>query len=139
MKQKKWMKRQLDVFRDAILKSNNEWCFTERLKVQQRVEAELSEAPIDERYVKALEWMLEDLSTPLAEGEVFAGRMVEGPWPGKDNPYHWVSKPFFSQGHTTLDWPSMLSKGLLAMGEDIVENAVEIDTEEARRFSKCAM
>ncbi len=112
--QKQWMEERLDVFRDAILKGNNEWCFTERLKVQERVEAELSEAPIDERYVKALEWMLEDLSTPLAEGEVFAGRMVEGPWPRDDNPYHWVSKPFFSKGHTTLDWPSMLTEPLHA-------------------------
>ena len=137
--QKQWMEERLDVFRDAILKGNNEWCFTERLKVQEKVEAELSEAPIDERYVKALVWMLEDFSTPLAEGEVFAGRMVEGPWPRDDNPYHWVSKPFFSKGHTTLDWPSMLNKGLLAMAEDIVENAVELDTEEARRFAGCAM
>ena len=42
--QKQWMEEQLDVFRDAILKSNNEWCFTKRLKVQERVEAELPEA-----------------------------------------------------------------------------------------------
>lgn len=137
--QNQWMEERLDVFRDAILKSNNTWCFTERLKVQERVEAELSGVAIDERYVKALEWMLEDLSTPLTEGEVFAGRMVEGPWPREDSPYRWMSKPFFSTGHTTLDWPTMLSKGLLEMAEDIVGNAGDIGTEEARRFAGSAV
>ncbi len=38
--------RQLDVFRTSILKGNNEWCSTERLEIQEKVEAELSDAAI---------------------------------------------------------------------------------------------
>lgn len=53
--QNQWMAERLTAFRDAILRGNNEWCFTERLKVQERVATELSEAAIDERYVTALE------------------------------------------------------------------------------------
>ena len=78
------MAERLDVFRDAILQGNNEWCFIERLRIQQTLEEELAELPADERYVKALERILDELSTPLAEGEVFAGRMVEGLY--TDNP-----------------------------------------------------
>ena len=76
-----WMEDKLAAFKQDILLGNKEFCFIKRLKVQQRVKAELSDVAIDERYVQALEWMLEDLSTPLVEGEVLAGRMVEGPWP----------------------------------------------------------
>ena len=135
---KQSMHERLDAFRDAILKGDNEWCFVERLKVQERIEAELVGKTADERYVTALEWMLNDLSTPLAEGEVFAGRMVEGPWPRDDNPHHWISKPFFSAGHTTLDWPSVLGRGLLQMAEDVEINAQNIGTEEAHRFARSA-
>ena len=136
--QKQWMHEQLGVFRNAILQGNNAWCFTERLKVQEKVEKQLSQVAVDERYVKALEWMLEDLSTPLAKGEVFAGRMVEGPCPRSDSPHYWVSKPFFSKGHTTLDWPAMLASGLLAIADEIAENAAAIGTRRARRFADCA-
>ena len=113
IEQKYWMEERLDAFREAILQGNNEWCFVERLRVQERVEEELAGRPADEKYVVALEWMMDELSTPLADGEVFAGRMVESAWPRGDNHYHWLSKPFFSHGHTTLDWPALLNEGLL--------------------------
>ena len=81
---KHWMEDKLAAFKQAILVSNREWCFIERLKIQQRVKAELSDVAVEERYVRALEWMCEDLSTPLLEGEVLAGRMGEGPWPREE-------------------------------------------------------
>lgn len=134
--QKHWMEERLDAFRDAILQGNNEWCFIERLNIQKATDDEFSDLPADERYVATLERMLDELSTPLTEGEVFAGRMVEG---YADDAHQWHSKPFFSNGHTTLDWVSVLNKGLLAVGEEALENAERINTEEARRFAGLAI
>ena len=137
--QKHWMEERLDVFRDTILNGNNEWCFIERLEIQEELEDELANLPADERYVITLERMLDKLSTPLAEGEVFAGGMVEGPMPRLDNSYRWLSKSFFCKGHTTLDWPSMLNKGLLEIGREAKAYAARIDTEESHRFAGFAL
>ena len=135
--QKQWMEERLDKFRDDILQGNNEWCFIERVEIQRSLEKELAELPADEKYVTALERILDGLSTPLAEGEIFAGRMVEGL--DTDNPRRWGGYPFSSRGHTTLDWPSVLNKGLLDIAGDAVGNAMRISTEEARRFAGSAV
>ena len=142
---KHWMEDKLAAFKQAILRGNKEFCFIERLKIQQRVKAELPDVAIDERYVQALEWMCEDLSTPLVEGEVLAGRMVEGPWPHEEMeapampeeggvPVE-LAYPFFTKGHATQDWPLMLKKGLLRIAEEIKKNADDLGTEQARRFA----
>ena len=142
--EKHWMEEKLAAFKQVILRSNREWCFIERLKIQQRVKAELSDIALDERYVQALEWMLDDLSTPLVEGEVLAGRMVEGPWlsemefpkmPEEGGGHYEVNYPFFTVGHATPDWPLMLNKGLLTIAEEIKQNADDLGTEQARRFA----
>ena len=135
--QKQWMEERLDVFRDAILQGNNEWCFIERSTIQIKLKEESDGLRRDERYVKALERMLAELSTPLAEGEVFAGRMVEGPCP--DNTNLWESEQFFSHGHTTLDWPAVLNKGLLEIAGEAVEHAMGIGTPESRHFAQAAV
>jgi len=89
--------------------------------------------------------MCEDLSTPLVEGEVLAGRMVEGPWPHEEMEAPAMPEeggvpaelayPFFTKGHATQDWPLMLKKGLLRIAEEIKKNADDLGTEQARRFA----
>ena len=88
--------------------------------------------PQAERYVRALEQVLAALSTPVRPDDLIVGRMVEGPLPyaleavpagGKSH----VGNPFRptgrSAGHMSLDYASLLRKGLTGIAQEFARSA----------------
>ncbi len=88
--------------------------------------------PQAERYTRALIRILDSLSTPIDEGDLLVGRMVEGALPyemepvpagGKshrDNPLKVTGR---SAGHQSLNYAPLLEKGLLGIWEELNKNA----------------
>ena len=74
-----------------------------------------------EKYIRALEYLLERLSTPIEDWDILLGRVVEGPipfrmepligggWSHADNPFH---VNYRQAGHVSLDYGSLLREGL---------------------------
>ena len=91
-----------------------------------------------DRYVTALEYVLERLSTPVEDGDVIVGRMAEGPVrqyeleivPG--NGLSHVNNPFRPNsrgaGHMSLDYGRLLEKGLGGIARE-AERAAESDSQ----------
>ena len=86
-------------------------------------------APINqaERYVAALEYVLERLSTPIETDDIILGRMVEGPIPydmervpagGKSHVNNPFRPNFRNGGHMSLDYSRLLRKGLRGIAAD---------------------
>lgn len=101
----------LDRLRERIRAGDNSHCFIEREQILARVGQTIETVSPAHRYAHTLEQLLGQLSTPIEPDDVFVGRMVEGLWPGEGAPA--PSPPYFrSMGHTTLDWPALIDKGL---------------------------
>ncbi|MCL2059257.1 MAG: hypothetical protein FWH01_09425 [Oscillospiraceae bacterium] len=92
-------------------------------------------APPDqaERYVAALEYMLERLSTPVEPFDVLVGRMVEGPLPyelegipagGRSHAFNPFRPNSRNGGHMSLDFGVLLKKGLRGIAEDAMDTAI---------------
>lgn len=88
--------------------------------------------PQAERYVSALEAVLDALSTPIEPGELVLGRMVEGPLPYELEPVpaggkSHIHNPFQvngrNTGHMSLDYAPLLQKGLRGLAEELARNA----------------
>ena len=102
---------QLDRLRTKIVAGDNEHCFIEREGVLARTAREIDAVPAAYRYAHTLEQLLAQVSTPIDPEDVFLGRMIEGAWP--EDRERAPRMPYFrSMGHTTLDWPALLDKGL---------------------------
>ena len=89
--------------------------------------------PQAERYVSALEAVLDALSTPIEPGEQILGRMVEGPLPfelepvpagGKSHAHNPFRVTGRSTGHMSLDYAPLLQKGLRGLLRELQQNAV---------------
>ena len=97
--------------RERIHASSNDHCFIERQEILADVAANIDRVRTEFRYAYTLERLLAELSTPFEPEDIFAGRMLEGSWE-RDDPLQ-LGLPFFnSPGHTTLDWPALLNRGL---------------------------
>ena len=102
---------QLDRLREKILTGDNGHCFVEREEILTRIAWDIASVPAASRYAHTLEQLLAHLSTLIGPEDIFLGRMVEGAClEGCDR----AARPayFSSMGHTTLDWPALLEKGL---------------------------
>ncbi len=101
----------LDPLRDSILAGKNDHCFIERQELISQLDREIDRIHPELHYAFAFERMLTELSTPIDPQDVFAGKMVEGPWDSEEELQ--VHVPYLqSPGHTTLDWEDLLNNGL---------------------------
>ena len=129
------MAERLQPLRERILAGDNTHCFIERQEILAAVEPEAASLPEEERYAFVFERLLDGLSPSIGPDDVIVGRMMEGMW-NRDAEMR-RSSPFCqSSGHTTLDWPVLLSKGLDCVASEAQTAADRNATDEARRFAR---
>ncbi len=123
--------------RERILGGDNRHCFIERERILRAIAPEAP--PLDGgcRYAFVLDRLLAEISTPVEPDDVFLGRMLEGALP-EEEAKHPTPPGWGSLGHLTLDWPSLLGKGLGAIAAEARENAASIGTNEAENFARNA-
>lgn len=126
--------RALKRLKTRILQDDNAACFVEREKALRESADQTLPLPLEERYAFQLRFVLERLSTPLTVEEVFAGRAIEAVWerPQAAPP---VPGGLGSQGHMTLNWETLLRRGLDAITAEAETNAVRIGTPAALEFA----
>ena len=124
----------IDPLRRQIFQGVNSACFIERERVLRQLAGE--QASIDEgkRYTTALARLLDSLSCPIEAGDIFLGRMVEGRL-SNDEKSQPVATILQTHGHMTLDWPTLLRKGLEHIAQEAEANARRIQTDDARLFA----
>ncbi len=129
----------LERLRNRILAGDNQACYIEREQILCGLKAEAAQIPPGRRYAFALQRLLEGVSTPIEPDDVFLGRAVEARWE-KCLTIQDVNRQDLlpTKGHLTLDWPTLLGKGLSAVAEEARQTATRLGTEEARLFAENA-
>lgn len=125
----------LNPLRNRILAGDNSFCFIERQKILADCETSAPQEPASSRYAFVLEQLLDRSSTPVESDDVFLGRLVEGPCPDPALPPPKYGSFMYSVGHTTLNWPELLAKGLSRIGQDIRARALLENTGEGTAFA----
>ena len=132
----------LDRLRERVFAGDNRACFIERESILRGIAAEAGSLSVGDRYVFALERLLAGISTPIEPDDVFLGRMVEAPM---DDALRSVQPPDgwglggASCGHLTLDWDTLLHKGLGAVAVEARDRAEAAGTPDAKSFAdRCA-
>ena len=133
------LQESLSQLRERILEGDNKACFIEREKILRNVKAQAVEIPLGRRYAYVFEKLLGQVSTPIEAEDVFLGRAVEERWE-ECLANHNVNRQDLlpTKGHLTLDWPTLLGKGLSAVAEEARQTAERLGTDEARQFAENA-
>ncbi len=127
----------LNPLRERILAGNNDHCFIERQELLSQIDREIECIHPAMRYAFAFESLLANLSTPIDPQDVFAGKMLEGPWDSEVELQ--VHVPYLqSPGHTTLDWEDLLKNGLRSKVVHAHVGSEKQNTLEARNFAENA-
>jgi formate C-acetyltransferase len=116
---------QFSRLKDRIFAGDNSACFTEREAILRRM------VQINSSYTDIFVTMLNEVSTPIEDEDFFLGRVVEGVLP--DNEIR--NTKYYTNGHMTLDWSSLLSKGLAGIVKDAKITADNLGTNQAREFA----
>ncbi len=109
---------------------SDEDCFIER---ERFLETFPDKAPDDPSYyANIFSELLNNVSTPIDENDIFVGRIAEGaPIADREAP----NKIIFAKGHMTPDYQRLLSLGYKRILNGIKENASKINTENAYRYA----
>ena len=119
--------------KEMIFSSDNKACFIERERILQRLEKEMQEYKGTDKYARMLSTLLSEVSTPVSDYDIFAGRVVEAlPDAGMKAP----SLTLFSSGHMSFDYKKVLEKGLGGILEEIKTNARNNGDENSRIFAE---
>ena len=127
----------LDRLRDRVFAGDNRACFIDRESILRGIVKEAGTLSTGDRYVFILERLLAGISTPIESDDLFLGRMVEAPM---DDALRSTQPPdgWGSYGHLTLDWDTLLRKGLAAVAAEAHANAEALGTPDATLFaSRC--
>ncbi len=131
----------LDRLRSRVFAGDNRACFIERESILRGPAREAGALSAGDRYLFTLERLLAGISTPIECDDVFLGRMVEAPM---DDALRSIEPPDgwglggASYGHLTLDWDTLLRKGLAAVAAEAHAQAEELGTPDAKAFaSRC--
>ena len=110
---------QLARLRESIFAGNNHFCFVEREKLLPLLAEESKSVSGELRYSWVLTRLLERVSMPVDDDDVFLGRMVEGStgMPDElveDTPWQRIchQEMLITPGHMALDWEELLREGL---------------------------
>jgi formate C-acetyltransferase len=134
----------IDRMREQVLAADNTHCFVEREDILARCAEAWRGLPQPERYTRALATLLDGLSTPIEDDDVFLGRMVEGAprWQlkgiaggGSSHPADPFGIAGRMRGHMTLDYGALLREGLRGIAEQCALSAEGSGGAEARAFA----
>lgn len=124
--------------RDRVFAGDNRACFVERERVLRELAPEARTLPLSRRYPWVLRHLLERVSTPVEPDDVFPGRVVEAR-SAECVTVADVSRGLLpSRGHLTLDWPTLLTKGLSGVATEARTTAERLGTAQAAQFAACA-
>jgi formate C-acetyltransferase len=128
----------LNRLRDRIFAGDNRACYVERERALRELAPAAHALPTPERYPWVLCRLLQRLSTPVGTDDVFLGRMVEARSPDWATLADLNRGLLPSRGHLTLDWPTLLNKGLSGVAAEAQATAKRLGTAEAADFATCA-
>ncbi|MBQ8849399.1 MAG: hypothetical protein IJ011_03580 [Clostridia bacterium] len=120
--------------RDKVFEQSNDHCFIERERFLNALH-ECTEHPTD-YYVRILSDMLDCVSTPIDDCDIFVGRVLEGA-PEQT----WAECPnrtLFAKAHLTPDYARLLTLGYRGILAQIKENEKRIGTEESHIYARNA-
>jgi len=123
----------MDALKEKYLNSDNNHCFYDREAILER----LSKAYVIRRpdYAEVLSVLLHELSTPLEDEDVFAGRMVEAlPDPSWSTVLH--TNVIENPGHIHLRYDDILTKGARKIVEEIEARAQELGDVKSKMFAR---
>ena len=134
----------LAALRERVLAADNRCCFIERETLLAEFDGMADQFPPERRYAHCLEFLLARVSTPIDEHEAILGRAVEGVPLSAGVPDEIRWKEFTnwnilgSPGHMTLDYETLLAKGLHGIAADAQATAGRLGTPRAWLFAENA-
>ena len=121
----------IDRLRELVFEQKNNHCFIERERFLHTRPA--PDQPTSDFYAVLLSDMLDSVSTPVCENDIFVGRAVEA---APDASFTVCpNKTLFAKAHLTPDYARLLAKGYRGILADVEKNAAEIGTETARIYA----
>lgn len=124
----------MEALKDKVFAQSNEHCFIERERFLDALP--ICEEHSDSYYAKLLSDMLDSVSTPVDEYDIFVGRVLEAA-PDK-NFKTCPNRTIFAKAHLTPDYERLLSRGFCGILDEIKENAKRIGTDTARVYAENA-
>ncbi len=137
----------LDRLRARILASDITTCFIERELLLKTIKPEVKELPSDEQYSYVFKHLLEHVTTPIEQDDVFLGRFVTGKWSTEieASPFATVLNPVWSDieflvspGHFTPNWETLINKGFDQLVRESWVSAKRHGTDDAKWFAENA-
>lgn len=126
----------LNRLRELVFEGDDNACFIERERVLNRLKKEFDGYDKPDRYALIFSRLLSEVSTPMEDGDYFAGRIKEAlPDEGMNAP----SDTLCATGHMSFDYESLLKYGLKGILEKIKENAAIKNDKDSLEFSQNAV
>ncbi len=124
---------QLEKLKDKIFETSDDDCFIERDRFLALQVTEGSDS--DDYYATLLAGMLDFVSTPVDEHDIFVGRVVEGkPIPGIPSPNGLLC----STGHMNPNYEKLITLGYRGILEEIEQYAEALGTDSAKSYARNA-
>ena len=121
----------IENLKNLVFEQDNGHCFIEREKYLNSL-PQVTERPTD-YYANVLAGMLDYVSTPVDENDIFVGRVIEGA-PDK-NWQNCPNRTLFAKAHLTPNFTRLLKYGYKGILEEIQENAKKLNTETAKIYA----
>ncbi len=125
----------IEYLKEKVFAQSNDHCFIERERFMNAQSAPpVSQRPSD-FYAKLFSGLLNRVSTPIDENDVFVGRVVEA-LPEGDGPC--PNRLLIAKGHLTPDYTRLLTLGYNGILAEIRKSAARSNTDKARDYLKNA-
>lgn len=126
-------RKRLEYLKEKVFEMSNEHCFIERERFLAAIDE--GEEKASDYYAKLLSGLLDSVSTPVDEHDIFVGRVLEAaPEGDRECP----NKILFAKGHMTVDYHRLLTLGYRGVLMQIKENAEKINSEKAYNYAENA-
>lgn len=123
----------IEYLKSRVFLMSNDHCFIEKERFLRDLSPRVGQS--ENYFAELFSALLDCVSTPVDENDVFVGRVVEAlPDEGMECP----SRAFFAKGHITPDYERLLAKGYRGILEDIKANAEKIGEPYADTYAKNA-
>ena len=123
----------IEYLKKRVFEMSNSHCFIEKERFIHALPKR--EGQSESYYAELFSGLLDYVSTPVDEKDIFVGRVVEGP---PEENMECPSRTFFAKGHITPDYERLLTKGYKGILEEIKDNAKKINEPYAEIYAKNA-
>ncbi len=124
----------IEALKDRVFAQSNEHCFIERERFLDALPQ--IEERSDDYYARLLSDMLDSVSTPIDECDIFVGRVIED---APDKAFaSCPNRTIFAKAHLTPDYERLLSRGFGGILQEISSNAEKIGSDTARVYAENA-